>query len=40
MHHSLDQLRATHGSIRHYLATLGVDDTTLETLADALTREP
>jgi protein-tyrosine phosphatase len=40
MQQSLDQLRATHGSIRGYLATLGVDDTTLETLADTLTRDP
>jgi protein-tyrosine phosphatase len=40
MHHCLDQLRAAHGSIRGYLATLGVDDTTLEALAEILTREP
>ena len=39
MQQSLDQVRAKHGSIRGYLATIGVDDTTLETLADTLTRE-
>ena len=37
MQHTLDHLRATHGSIRRYLATLGVDDATVDTLADALT---
>ena len=37
MQHTLDQVRATHGSIRGYLATLGVDDATLDALADALT---
>jgi protein-tyrosine phosphatase len=39
MHHCLDQLRTAHGSIRGYLATVGVDDGTLDLLADALTRE-
>ena len=37
MQHTLDQVRAAHGSIRGYLATLGVDDATLDALADALT---
>jgi protein-tyrosine phosphatase len=39
MKRTLDHVRATHGSIRAYLATLGVDDVTLDTLADALTQE-
>jgi protein-tyrosine phosphatase len=38
MQHTLDAVRATHGSIRGYLATLGVDDATLAALADALTQ--
>ena len=38
MQHTLDAVRATHGSIRGYLATLGVDTATLDTLADALTQ--
>jgi protein-tyrosine phosphatase len=34
---TLDLVRATHGSIAGYLGEFGVDDTTLEGLADALT---
>jgi protein-tyrosine phosphatase len=38
MQHTLDYVRATHGSVAAYLATLGVDEDTIATLADELTR--
>jgi protein-tyrosine phosphatase len=37
MQRTLDHVRSTHGSIRGYLATRGVDDATITALADALT---